>query len=405
MLNRNEYLILSKELQKFHEVFDRFWKITNIIEDNSIETACTVFDPDDFKNTLAIKINSIFWNNLTLYQQVFLICHEYLHIILFHGFRIYNLKNLDIEKANIAADLVVHIFILEKFGMDKNKIDPENAFYWAENVFPAENTNNTFEYFYNKLLKNNDTKNGNSYKLVDSHEGFQSIKSIDQITKFINDNLSEEGKESLKNMMQQKAGTESLGNLIDIKPKEVKKIEFEKLIKKWLNMRLKMNEKEDDIWTRENRRIRNLSADLILPAEYDYIYYAKTKEKLDVYIFLDASGSCSSYINDFYALTKVINLDFFTPHFFTFDNVVFDVDIKNSKLYGGGGTSFKNIEKFLLKLEKYPDSVFILTDGYGDFVYPKHPDRWLWFLTDSYFPFIPKGSNSYNIKSNIKFKN
>ena len=401
MISREEYFIISKELQKFHEVFDKFWKITNIVEDDSILTASTYFDPDDFKNTLSIGINPIFWRGLDLYLKTFIICHEYLHIILLHGFRIGNIKNVDLKNANIAADLIVHIFILEKFGMNKNKIDPENKYYWVENIFPEEDTNNTFEYFYNKLVS--EKKNYPNYELVDQHDSMIFKESSDQIIKFINDNVSNEGKKSLANLCTDKeAGTISLGSRLNIKDEKVKKIEFEKLIKKWLKTRLKINEKTDDIWTRENRRIKNLSKNLILPSEYDYEHYSKTKEKLDVYIFLDASGSCSQYISKFYALTKIIDLNFFNPFFYTFDTVVFEVDKTNKKLYGGGGTSFKNIEKFLLKLETYPDSIFVLTDGYGDFVNPKHPERWIWFLTDQYSAYIPEKSKQYSI-SNIKF--
>jgi predicted metal-dependent peptidase len=405
MLSRDEYLILSRELQKYHEIFDKFWKITNIVEDETVKTAVTAFDPEDFKNTLAIKINPSFWISLSLYQKVFLICHEYLHILLLHGFRIFNMRDVDKKRANVAADLIVHIFILEKFGMDKEKIDPDSHYYWIQNIFPNESTDNTFEFFYNKLLKMNDKDIGD-YALADSHDGFSGITSVDQIVKFVNENLSEDGKKSLKRMIDEKqAGTNSLGESIEIKKEEVKKLEFEKLIQEWLNMRIKIDEREEDVWTRENRRIKSPPHGLILPAEYDYIHQSKIKEKLDVYIFLDASGSCAAYINKFYALTSIINLNYFTPYFFTFDTEVFTVENNSKKLRGGGGTSFKNIEKFLLKLEKYPDSIFVLTDGHGDFVYPRYPERWLWFVTDNYMMFIPKDSKAYNIRANIKFKN
>ena len=42
----------------------------------------------------------------------------------------------------------------------------------------------------------------------------------------------------------------------------------------------------------------------------------------------------------------------------------------------------------------YPDAVWILTDGWGDEVFPEKPKRWHWFLTSGgYRGYIHKDSN------------
>ena len=46
---------------------------------------------------------------------------------------------------------------------------------------------------------------------------------------------------------------------------------------------------------------------------------------------------------------------------------------------------------------KYPDAVFIITDGYGDPVTPEISKRWYWFLSCNYRGCIPKECNIFDL--------
>lgn len=78
---------------------------------------------------------------------------------------------------------------------------------------------------------------------------------------------------------------------------------------------------------------------------------------------------------------------------------VYKVIAEEKKVFGGGGTSFSTIERHLQNSgENYPDGIFVITDGYGDRVYPELPHRWHWFLTENaYTSFVPKESNVYQL--------
>ena len=92
---------------------------------------------------------------------------------------------------------------------------------------------------------------------------------------------------------------------------------------------------------------------------------------------------------------------------FCFDTRVFklsDEDIAAGKLYGFGGTYFHILEEYIkqeIKKEnkKYPDAVFVITDGMGDNVYPQIPQRWYWFLSADYTYCIPNKSHKFMLEN------
>jgi hypothetical protein len=95
--------------------------------------------------------------------------------------------------------------------------------------------------------------------------------------------------------------------------------------------------------------------------------------------------------------------DLFDIHLFCFDTSVYETTLKSREIFGNGGTYFHIIEpgiqRYMMKYnKKYPEAVFLITDGYGDKVYPKYPERWHWFLTNSYKTYIPLSSKTYNLK-------
>ena len=88
---------------------------------------------------------------------------------------------------------------------------------------------------------------------------------------------------------------------------------------------------------------------------------------------------------------------------FSFDHEVYDVDMKKGEVYGGGGTSFSILEDRIQKDikiygKKYPEAVFVMTDGYGDAIRPQFPKKWYWFLSYNYRDLTPKECNIHMLK-------
>lgn len=110
-----------------------------------------------------------------------------------------------------------------------------------------------------------------------------------------------------------------------------------------------------------------------------------------IVMFMDGSGSCSSWIQNFATLAKSVPPDKIKliPFSFSTYTTPFDLTASNPKL-ASGGTAFSPIEDCIQKevvpeLGHYPKAVVIMTDleGYFTGSLPKkeHQDRWLWLAT------------------------
>jgi hypothetical protein len=114
-------------------------------------------------------------------------------------------------------------------------------------------------------------------------------------------------------------------------------------------------------------------------------------ETPSIVMFMDGSGSCSDWIQNFATLAKSVPPDKLHLRAWSFSTYTtpFDVTADNPKL-ASGGTAFSPIEETIQKevvpeLGHYPKAVVIMTDLEGAFnaAKPKGPDkdRWLWLAT------------------------
>lgn len=91
-----------------------------------------------------------------------------------------------------------------------------------------------------------------------------------------------------------------------------------------------------------------------------------------VYVFYDSSGSVPDEVLSGFIGTMKRSPFRIKEHFFS---------TKVTLEPHTGGTDFECIERYLLKQERYPDIVVVLTDGLDSKVFsPKHPDRWHWVV-------------------------
>jgi predicted metal-dependent peptidase len=64
------------------------------------------------------------------------------------------------------------------------------------------------------------------------------------------------------------------------------------------------------------------------------------------------------------------------------ETAAYPLDPSDGRVRGGGGTSFQVIEEYTAALTPYPDGVVVMTDGEAERPTVRHPERWLWLLTE-----------------------
>jgi len=126
-------------------------------------------------------------------------------------------------------------------------------------------------------------------------------------------------------------------------------------------------------------------------------------DEIDVVFFLDASGSCYAMSEKFLNAVSIMPRPTFKIHLYSFDTQVYELNIDEPKMMGGGGTLLPVMETFIQeqiqsgKMKKYPDAVFVITDGHGDKISPEKPENWFWLMTIKYHTYhsIPKESSKF----------
>jgi predicted metal-dependent peptidase len=431
-LSIDEWNELSSGLEAFHNIFYRFWSVCRPIFSEDIKTAAVVFDKDG--QCIEFLINEQFWYNNTPTQRLFIICHECLHLILNHGKRAKRLfakSDTDRQKLNAAMDICVNESLVERYGFNRSDIDPANVYVWADKVAEALGvpvpTDRCFEYYYNLFKKAPDapfmpSSSGGPPEVgetVDEHgsddgedaDGSETLEGMaskmDAHERQILENVLRDERNTLQQdtagSSRMQAGSDPLGHTYKLKLEEVKiKQKWETIITNWAKKRLVEVSEDTEQWTRTSRRFSMLTSDLSLPYDMESETFKLDKKMIDVWFFLDTSGSCIELAPRFFNAARSLPPKRFNIKLFCFDTKVYESDLISRKVRGGGGTSFDIIESYIIRHTvsnggKYPDSVFVITDGAGNDVNPKHPKVWHWFLSEPYFSHIPEKSKVYNL--------
>jgi predicted metal-dependent peptidase len=424
VITSEEWYEISNALEPHHAVFYKLWQMGKPIFDERIPTACVQFDKEG--QFVVFRFNPKFWQELDLQNRLFVICHEALHIVLNHGVRAIDAK-INAQAANVAMDVVVNHTLVEKFGFDRKNIDNQENYCWVDTVFkdrePLPETDEAFEHYYNLFEKTygdggmGDGEAG-SPQTVDDHSGMgQNGDDWGDVIDKLNEGLSDEEKETLKDTVKKHfqkpsdkssedspAGTDTGGQWVFAGgPKAVKKQKWETIIRNWAAKSMKESDRDVEQWARLNRRLTMLPREMILPSEMEVDDFYDEKNKIDVWFFLDTSGSCWNLKDRFFTAAESLPEKRFNLRLFCFDTTVAETTLASRKIYGGGGTSFWIIEDHIQKVMKnekaqYPKAVFIITDGHGDNVKPQFAKNWHWFLTQGGSKvYISKESNIYNL--------
>lgn len=434
-ISNEEWFEISSALEPHHAVFYKVWQMGKPIFNDQIDTAAVQFDENgDF---IWFHFNPHFWKRLQLKDKLFVICHEAMHIILNHGIRTRDVKGQNRQATNVALDIVVNHTLVNNFGFKRNDIEDWQDYCWVDTVFkdkkPMPPDNEMYEYYYNLFEKvygdggMGDGEGGGPGTVDDHGMMGDSDKIIDEL----NEGMTKEEKESLKGLVdkhfqrdegKQKSSNQQAGagtgkwdfaNTGKVKPKP----KWETIVKKW--SRKYMIEKDRDVeqWARLNRRMAMLPKDMFLPTEMEFEDNEKDKVKVDVWFYLDTSGSCYHLKDRFFEAALSLSQSKFNVRLFCFDTKVEETTLESRKVYGGGGTSFDILETEIqneLKkgggikkiangeeiemITRYPEAVFVITDGYGSNIKMEKPANWHWFITDGGVKtYIDKECNFYNL--------
>jgi len=427
-MSSEEILRIGASLEDYHAACYQFWCMSSISFDDSMPTACVRFHPDQKPDIL---INPDFWTSLTHREQLFVICHETLHVILMHDSRNgKDIKGATPQLVNVAQDITINEMIVDLFGYDKTDLRDWKKYCWIETCFkhpPSVKRNETFRYYLELLIKE---QKQDLPQTVDEHsDGTEgagqpgdkssgssspSSEEIEAAKKKVAQKLAEElTADELEDLINAVPENDSLSSaagtmastfetLIGSKRKK-KKIHFEKILKKLKRSSIKESIEESESFVRDGRRFSDVmsKSNIALPGTHDKI--VQTKTRLLTAVFMDISGSCISYLPTFNSIIEAFmsNTEMFELRAFTFDTRVTEVK-SGQRVWAGGGTSFKiigeRVEQLKTERGRYPDCVIVITDGEGDKLSTTIPNRWIWMLTPNpSYNYIPPESRRYLI--------
>lgn len=381
---------LAIRLQYHSELFRTFWDWADINFTDDIPTACVEFD-SALGTPIQISINNTFWSTLDAESQAFVVAHELMHILLNHGAR-YKPDKYDLRKVNIAEDIVIDHMLEDYLSFNRQILHPflQNDICWIDTVFPNRTDilkDQTVQYYYDKLPENYaGVSEFDMHKFADNSQDIQDFLDYTSIQDMA------EVDEVFSNIISQAAGTGKSG-AITLQKKHVKpKKKWESVVKEWEAMSLKFTFNKVDRWDRTSRRFSDIlskTPEIKLPTTVEMSDDFIEKNRINVFFFLDVSGSCLSYKDRFYTAAKSLDPKRFNLRLFSFDTSVKELNLHDWKVYGGGGTRFDIIENKIQQiikdegLKKYP-FVWNLSDGYGTDVRPEKPERWSWFMTKGF---------------------
>ena len=233
--------------------------------------------------------------------------------------------------------------------------------------------------------------------LLDDHD----FENSEDIKDAIMEEADEDEVETMENLQQISAGT-SPGNIRYKEKKErvIPKKKWETVIKKWSRQYV-VPDGIDEQWAKLDRRFVFMSNDIILPSNAET--EGKEKGKIDVWFYQDTSYSCKHLAERFFKAARTLNPKRFNVRMFCFDTRVYETSLKSGELYGFGGTRFDVLEQEIqnrIQTEniRYPEAVFVITDGLGNKINPEKPKNWHWFLSAPNVYCIHDDCNIYTLK-------
>lgn len=399
-----DYFEICNTMCEFNELFYTLWSIGKPEFTDKIPTAGVCFDKHG--NTVKYLFNKQFYDELDTYERTFVISHEIMHVVLNHGSRLKPYSH-NSELKNIAMDMAIHEIMFNRFGFDKTQLNHKIL----KNIATTETIgkqlnikfpqNSSTEIYYSMLLDKAEKiqiSGMSSQCQLDDHDG---LESFDGEAIEISEEQYEHIKGTLQDVIQKEgkdAGNDTNSEIRHFNVKTKKKKKWERIVKEWVQKNDQFTMAEQ--WTYTNPRHALLNKNYFLPSKHRVLNYEK--EKINIYLFQDTSGSCVDLAPRFLAVARSIPEDRFNIRFFCFDTMTYEIDYHSDQLQGFGGTRFDIIEQTIQKEvnngHPYPDGIFVITDGYGTQVLPQKPKLWTWILSSNCKDYIPKESTIHKLE-------
>ena len=443
-MSYEEFCSLATGLEICHSIFYSLWGMVRPYYSYSISTASVRFDSSG--NLIQMMINPDYFSTANEHTKLFIIAHEMTHVILYHGIRALDIDPAYSQIANVAMDLCVNHMLVDSFGFHRGIIRDQEKFCWLDTVFEPEDMPKeylTFEGYFT-LLKDKVDEKIKELSLVDDHSSLSSFSEgfggngSEQLSKEIaktisRNNSKEEIKDFLDKIKEVKAPKDNskptftkpcsennksfdtvgeppivgiLSSVLMIKNVKIKP-KWESVIKKWTSFILA--EKEEYQWVKEDRRfsIVNKDSSTIVPQMNENI--EKVYEKIDIWFFLDTSGSCDHLRERFLKAALSLNPKKFNIKLFSRTTEAREVlPGEVMTMNTGGSDSYQcmedKIHEYLRdkKIKEYPHAIFHITDGHDcdpKIMTPLYPERWHFFLTPGrYTNRLPAKVNIYNLE-------
>lgn len=467
-LTDQQYFDFSRELEEYHAIFYKFWEMGKPTFSEKIPTAAVSFNKEGsfiefiFNPIFWQSLTALQRKFIICHESLHIILDHGSRAVSINM----SGNKEDQYIANIAMDIVVNHMLVSKFGFNRKTLNMEQ-YVWVESVFKGDPnlknipTDECFEYYYTLLhqklnetgqqsssgdqsgnedsgqsnennsgdnegnnpgldsglvgkpsdIKNEANKISSNVDRFDDHGSLPDSsdsnlqnkvsQAMNDLTEVEAESLFEDIKADLDEELKSRGCVPGGQILVMDKKPFPKKKKWETVIRKWAK---KFDDDFDTLesWTEANRRIGDLMKHVYLPTELDR--EIPSKSRIDLYFFLDTSGSCVHLADRFWKAAKSLPENKFKIHLFCFDTKVYRTSLKSGKLYGFGGTSFDILEQQVQKditdklIKKHPEAVFVITDGYGNNIRPKNPQKWHWFLTGNYTHYIPKTCKTYDLK-------
>ena len=372
---------------------------------------------DKQRKQICFEFNEEFAKKLSDEEFSFVVAHEAMHMAICHVFLITeqvgkirrNSKlsdqdkiiqsNIFMMKSNIAADCVVNDSLVNIYKLKPQLEDI--AVYGKKTVgFDCDNLSMMEVYRMLPEVK---------FHVFDVHDwesfmdkdGKINKDFADKIKSFIERNLnnsalSDEENQRIQDAAEafqnsQQAGSTPLGCRRPVVKVGRNFVNWSRLVLEIIDAK-----KQEDHWSRPNRRLISIYPKVILPL-------FEPQEIETVFVAIDASGSI-----DPDQLSLFVDVVRNSPKRFkieavTFDTQCYPLNIMEEDPQGGGGTAFQCIQDYITKTyKKSPRCIVVLTDGHGSFINAEFPDRWCWLLTDQSSDVYCKNMKHYLLKDFIK---
>lgn len=360
--------------------------------DVSIPTAGIAIDARTQNPSFLYVFNLDFAIKLSTEEFAFVMMHETMHMLMSHHkqFSLLIKRGYSVEKLNVAADLIVNDTLLG-FGLSPEPL--MSILPTGMKILKHDCSRLTLRVVYNEIEDNDQQhsiQTGNHQWL--SEEMLDSLsKALEAITPstYLNRYLSEEGeKKSAPPGASSEAG--HLKQFMD---------HNKKVSMNWARLLAKVNpdifstgrKSQRRTWRAKSRKIHgiiDIHPELNVPASSLLLSYKGDIPAIAM--FLDGSGSCAGWIDEFVTLAKSVPQDSIHLFCYSFSTYTQPLNLKErSPALASGGTAFSPIERvindeILPRIGHYPKAVVIMSDGIGNFSNQRpdacYEDNWLWLL-------------------------